>query len=135
MGNSPQPEHITGMLRVLRNQRLLDNMETRAVAKYIRMSPQKARLVVSLIRGKGVDEALSMLTLTKKASAKVVTKVLKSALANAENTKKIDVDNLYVKRAFVDKGPVMKRMRARAQGRANIIKKMSSHITIVLDER
>lgn len=110
-------------------------METRAVAKYIRMSPQKARLVVGLIRGKGVDEALSILTLTKKASAKVIKKVLKSALANAENTKKVDVDNLYIKRVFVDKGPVMKRMRARAQGRANIIKKMSSHITIVLDER
>lgn len=123
------------MLQVLRSRRLLNNMETRAVAKYIRMSPQKARLVVGLIRGKGVDEALSILTLTKKASAKVIKKVLKSALANAENTKKVDVDNLYIKRVFVDKGPVMKRMRARAQGRANIIKKMSSHITIVLDER
>ncbi|MFQ5586540.1 MAG: 50S ribosomal protein L22 [Thermodesulfobacteriota bacterium] len=110
-------------------------MEVRAVAKYVRMSPQKARLAVDLVRGKGADEALSLLKLTEKVSARAVSKVLQSALANAENTKNLDVDNLYVKRAFVDQGPTMKRMRPRAQGRANIIRKRSSHITIVLDER
>ncbi len=110
-------------------------MEARAIAKHVMVSPQKARLVVDLIRGKGVDEALSVLQFTKKAAARIVSKVLRSALANAENTKKMDVDSLYVKEVFVDQGPALKRMHARAMGRANIIKKRSSHITIVLDER
>ncbi len=110
-------------------------MEVRAVAKYIRMSSQKARLAVNLVRGAKVEDAISILKLTDKASARAVSKVLQSALANAENTANLDVDNLYVKKAFVDQGPTMKRMRPRAQGRANVIRKRSSHITIVLDER
>jgi len=110
-------------------------MEVRAVAKYIRMSPQKARLAVNLVRGRSAEEAVGILKLTDKASARAVSKVLQSALANAENTRNLDVDNLFIKRAFVDQGPTMKRMRPRAQGRANIIRKKSSHITIVLDER
>jgi large subunit ribosomal protein L22 len=110
-------------------------MEVRAVAKYIRMSPQKTRLVVDLVRGVKVEDALSILKLTDKAAARAVSKVLQSAVANAENTTNVDVDGLYVKKAFVDQGPTMKRMRPRAQGRANVIRKRSSHITIVLDER
>ena len=104
------------------------------MAKYVRVSPQKARLVVDLIRGKKVNNAIATLTFTRKAVSKVINKVLKSAVANAENTKKIDVDTLYVKKAYVDQAPTMKRIHAKAMGRANVIRKRSSHITIILDE-
>lgn len=107
----------------------------RAVAKYVRVSPQKARLVIDLIRGKAIAEALSILNLSDKAAAKTITKVIKSAAANAENTHKLDLDNLYIKEVYVDNGPIMKRMRARAMGRSSVIKKRTSHITVVLDER
>ena len=110
-------------------------MEARAVAKYIRVSPQKARLVIDLIRGKNVSDALGVLNLNTKAISRDISKVLKSALSNAENTKKMDVDRLYVKRAYVDQGPSSKRMQARAMGRGYTIIKRTSHITIVLDER
>jgi len=110
-------------------------MEARAVAKYIRVSPQKARLVIDLIRGKNVSDALGVLNLNTKAISRDISKVLKSALSNAENTKKLDVDRLYVKRAYVDQGPSSKRMQARAMGRGYTIIKRASHITIVLDER
>ncbi len=109
-------------------------MEAQATAKYIRVSPQKARLVVDLIRGKKVEQALAQLNNSNKAVSRTVAKVLKSALANAENTFNLDVDSLYVKKAFVDPGPTLKRMRARAMGRGVTIRKRSSHITIVLDE-
>jgi large subunit ribosomal protein L22 len=110
-------------------------MEARAISKYIRVSPQKVRLVVDLIRGKKVDEAQTILSLNKKAVARVINKILKSAVANADNTKKLDVDKLFIKKVFVDQGPTWKRMRARAMGRANRILKRSSHITIILDEQ
>lgn len=109
-------------------------MEAKAIARYVRVSPQKARLVVDLVRGKKVSDAIATLAFTRKAVSKVIDKVLKSALANAENTKKIDVDTLYVKKVYVDQAPTMKRTHAKAMGRANIIRKRSSHITIVLDE-
>ena len=109
-------------------------METMAKAKYVKVSPQKARLVVDLIRGKKVDQALTVLTFCNKAVSRDVVKVLKSAMANAENTKKLDLDRLYVKRAFVDDGPALKRMQEKAMGRGALVKKRSSHITIVLDE-
>ena len=110
-------------------------MEAKAVARYVRVSPQKARLVVDLIRGKNVNNAIATLAFTRKAVSKIIDKVLKSAVANAENTKKkIDVDTLFVKKAYVDQAPTMKRTHAKAMGRANIIRKRSSHITIVLDE-
>lgn len=110
-------------------------MEARAVAKYIKVSPQKARLVVDLIRGKSVDEAVTILNFCRKAASKDITKALKSAIANAENTKKLDVDKLYVKTAFVGHGPSMKRMQSKAMGRGAMIIRRSSHVTIVLDER
>ncbi|MCX7634959.1 MAG: 50S ribosomal protein L22 [Syntrophales bacterium] len=109
-------------------------MEARAVAKYVRVSPQKARLVVDLIRGKKVGEAQKVLTFNRKYSASIVAKVLKSALANARQNPNIDEKVLYVKEAYVDQGPSLKRWRARAQGRAAAIKKRMSHITVVLDE-
>lgn len=109
-------------------------MEAKAVARYVRVSPQKARLVVDLIRGKKINNAIATLAFTRKAVSKIIDKVLKSAVANAENTKKIDVDMLFVKKAYVDQAPTMKRTNAKAMGRASIIRKRSSHITIVLDE-
>jgi large subunit ribosomal protein L22 len=109
-------------------------MEARAVAKYIRMSPQKVRLVVDLVRGKKVEEAKRILLFTRKYAADPVSKVLNSALANAKQNPNIDENILYVKEVFVDQGPSLKRWRARAQGRAASIKKRMSHITVVLDE-
>jgi large subunit ribosomal protein L22 len=109
-------------------------MEARAVAKYIRMSPQKVRLVVDLVRGKKVDEARQILLFTRKGAAVQVRKVLNSALANAKQNPNIDENILFVKEVFVDQGPSLKRWRARAQGRAASIKKRMSHITVVLDE-
>jgi large subunit ribosomal protein L22 len=109
-------------------------MEARAVAKYIRVSPQKARLVVDLVRGKKLEEALKILAFTRKYSAGVVVKVLKSAAANARQNPNIDENILYVKTIHVDQGPSLKRWRARAQGRAASIKKRMSHITVILSE-
>ena len=110
-------------------------MEAKAVAKYIRMSPQKVRLVVDLVRGKKVQEASNILLFTRKYAAGIVAKVLKSAVANAAQNPNIDENTLYVKEIFVDQGPSLKRWRARAQGRAAGIKKRTSHITVVVDEK
>lgn len=110
-------------------------MEARASAKYIRISPQKARLVVDLIRGKKIGEAQNTLMFTRKYAALLVDRVLKSAIANASQNPNIDEKILYVKEIFVDQGPSLKRWRARAQGRAASIKKRMSHITIILDEK
>jgi large subunit ribosomal protein L22 len=110
-------------------------MEAKAVAKYIRMSPQKVRLVVDLVRGKKVEEAKKILLFARKYAADPVNKVLLSALANAKQNPNIDENILYVKEIFVDQGPSLKRWRARAQGRAASIKKRMSHITVVLDEQ
>jgi len=109
-------------------------MESKAVAKYIRMSPQKVRLVADLIRGKKVQEARNVLLYTRKYSAGIIATVLKSAVANAAQNPNIDENILYVKEIFVDQGPSLKRWRARAQGRAAGFKKRSSHITVILDE-
>ncbi len=110
-------------------------MEAKAVAKYVRISPQKVRLVVDLVRGKKVEEAQKTLLFTRKVAAGMVGKVLKSALANATQNPNIDEKILYVKEIFVDQGPSLKRFRARAQGRSAGIKKRTSHITIILDEQ
>jgi large subunit ribosomal protein L22 len=109
-------------------------MEAKAVAKHIRMSSQKVRLVVDLIRGKRVQEARNILLYTRKYAAGIVANVLKSAVANAAQNPNIDENILYVKEIFVDQGPSLKRWRARAQGKAAGIKKRSSHITVILDE-
>jgi large subunit ribosomal protein L22 len=109
-------------------------MEVRAKLRFVRVSPRKARLVADLIRGKGSEEAMNILTFTKKAAAKILIKLLKSAVANATQKKTIDIDRLYVKKIAVDQGPTMKRFQPRAMGRATMIRKRSSHITIILDE-
>jgi large subunit ribosomal protein L22 len=110
-------------------------MESRATLKYLRLAPRKARLLVDLVRGRGVEDALGILDATPKRAAKVVAKNLRSAVANAENQQNVDVDRLFIKRAWVDEGPTASRWMPRAQGRATPIQKKTSHITIVLDER
>lgn len=110
-------------------------METRAIAKHVRMSPQKVRLVVDLVRGKDLVEAEKILEYTRKAAVEPVVKVLRSARANAVQNPSIDEDILYIKEIYVDQGPSLKRWRARAQGRAASIKKRTSHITVVLEEK
>jgi large subunit ribosomal protein L22 len=110
-------------------------LETKASAKYIRVSARKARLVVDLIRGKDVADAQQILEYSPKAAARVVSKILNSAIANAEHNNGLNADELFVSRAFVDEGPTLKRFRPRAMGRATRINKRTSHITLVLDER
>ena len=91
-------------------------------------------MVTELVKGKGVGDALNILAFTKKAPAKIVAKLLRSAVANADQMKNIDVDTLFIKEITVDQGPTMKRYRPRAMGRATIIRKRMSHITVVLEE-
>ncbi len=110
-------------------------MEARAILRFIRVSPRRVRLVVDQIRGKEVEKTLDILKFTPKRSAAIVAKVLKSAIANAENTQSVDVDRLYVKRALVDEGGMWKRFMPRAMGRASRVRKRLSHITVVIDER
>lgn len=110
-------------------------MEARAVSRHLRISPQKLRLVVDLIRGKNVGEALMILDFTPKKGAKLVTKTLKSVIANAENTQRVDVDKLFVCKVQVDEGVTVKRFLPRAHGRATPLRKRTSHITLVVDER
>lgn len=104
------------------------------MTKYVRLSPQKVRLVADQIRGKGVEEALAILKFVPKRSAGIVAKTLRTAVANAENTQSVDVDRLFVKLVKVDGAGMWKRFMPRAQGRATKIRKRLSHITVVLDE-
>jgi large subunit ribosomal protein L22 len=110
-------------------------METRAIARFVRLSPRRVRLVVDQIRGKGVEEALNILKFVPKRSAAIVAKTLRSAVANAEGTQSVDVDRLYVKRVIVDEGGMWKRFMPRAMGRTTRVRKRLSHITVVVDER
>ncbi|MEK4027332.1 MULTISPECIES: 50S ribosomal protein L22 [Bacillaceae] len=110
-------------------------MEAKAVVRTVRIAPRKARLVVDLIRGKQVGEAVAILRHTPKAASPVVEKLLNSAIANAEHNYDMDVNNLFVKKVFVDEGPTLKRFRPRAMGRASAINKRTSHITIVVSEK
>ncbi|NLW25460.1 MAG: 50S ribosomal protein L22 [Clostridia bacterium] len=110
-------------------------MEARAVAKYIRISPRKARQVIDLIRGKDVKDAFAILKFTPNKGADLIAKVLKSAVSNAEHNYEMDVDSLYVSKAYVDQGPTLKRFKPRAYGRADMIRKRTSHITVVVSEK
>ena len=110
-------------------------MEVKAVAKYVRIAPRKVRVVMDLIRGKNVAEAFAILKFTPKVGADDIEKVLKSAVANAENNFDKNVDKLYISTAFVDQGPTMKRIHPRSRGQAFKILKRSSHITIAVEER
>jgi large subunit ribosomal protein L22 len=111
-------------------------MDVKARLRHTRLAPRKARLVADMIRGKNVNEAMNVLTFTRKKAAREIQQLLKSALANAEeNHKVMDVDDLVVKKITVDEGVAWKRQMPRARGMSNMIKKRTSHITIVLNEK
>nr|CAA6829520.1 MAG: LSU ribosomal protein L22p (L17e) [uncultured Thiotrichaceae bacterium] len=110
-------------------------MEVAARLRFARLSPQKGRLVADQIRGLPVDKALDILAFSPKKGAAMLKKVLESAIANAEHNDGADVDELSVKRVFVDQGPTMKRIRPRAKGRANRILKRTSHITVTVGDK
>jgi large subunit ribosomal protein L22 len=107
-------------------------MKVKASARFIRQSPYKVRRVLDLVRGLPVDEARNILVLTNRGPAGTVSKLLNSAVANAENNFALDAEELYVAEAFADEGPTLKRWRPRARGRATRIRKRTSHITIVV---
>ncbi len=109
-------------------------MEAKAVAKFVRLSPRKVRQSINLINGKNVEEARALLRFSPKAGAKIVGKVLNSAVANAQHNFKIR-EELFISRAYVDQGPTMKRYRPRAMGRAAPILKRTSHITVIVSDR
>jgi large subunit ribosomal protein L22 len=115
-------------------ERVLKDNEAKAVARTIRVSPQKLNLVAQMIRGKKVDRALAELTFSRKRIAETVKKTLESAIANAENNHDLDVDTLVVAEAYVGKSITMKRFHARGRGRASRVEKPFSHLTIVVRE-
>lgn len=106
----------------------------RAIAKYVRISSRKVKVVIDLIRGKSVAEAKAILAFTPKAASEPVLKVLNSAVANAENNLDMSADQLFVAEVFANQGPTLKRFRPSAQGRASRIRKRTSHITVILDK-
>ena len=118
-----------------KRERVLSDSEAKAYAKHIRTSPQKLNLVAQLIRGRPAGEALAQLSFNNRRISSVVKQVLQSAIANAENNYQYDIDNLYIKEAYVGKSIVMKRFRPRAKGRASPIKKPFSRITVILEEK
>ncbi len=109
-------------------------MEVKAVARYVRISPQKVRMLADAIKGKPVDKAMDMLRFMPQKAAGIIEKVLRSAVANADQQADIDIDTLVVGNLLVDSGPTLKRFRARARGRGTRILKRTSHVTVVLTE-
>ena len=110
-------------------------MEVKASARYLRIAPRKVRIVVDLVRGKAIGDALAILRNTPKAASPLVEKVLMAAVANAEHNYEIKPDDLYVAKVFVDQGPTLKRFKPRARGMANKILKKTSHITLMVAEK
>jgi len=110
-------------------------MEVKAIAKYIRISPRKIRLLMRAIKGNNVDEALNLLTFAPQKVGPLLEKLINSAVANANQSPNIDVDRLFIKDIYADEGPTLRRFRPRAMGRAARIHKRTSHLTVVLDER
>ena len=119
----------------MQEQETLVKNEARATLKYARISARKVKIVADLIRGKDVDEALAIIKFTPKASSELLEKLLKSAIANAENNHDMKQENLYVAEIYANQGPTLKRIRPAAKGSAVRIRKRTSHITIVLRER
>ncbi|WP_051621010.1 50S ribosomal protein L22 [Paenibacillus sp. UNC451MF] len=109
--------------------------QAKSIARYVRIAPRKVQLVIDLIRGKQVGEAIAILRHTPKAASPIVEKVLNSAIANAEHNYSMDPNNLVISQTFVNQGPTMKRFRPRAMGRASRINKRTSHITVVVSEK
>jgi len=116
-------------------RRLNADKRPRASAKYVRVAPRKVQIVLDLIRGKSVEDALAIMMYTPKSASPVVEKLLNSAIANAENNLEMDREMLYVAECYANQGPTLKRYWARSHGRADTIKKHTSHITIVLDQK
>ena len=112
-----------------------DAADPSARLRYLRIAPRKVRLVVDLIRGRAVEEALNILTFNEKRASDPVAKLLKSAVANADSKGDVDIDKLYVKTIHVDEGPTWRRWLPRAMGRATRIRKRTSHVTLILGER
>jgi len=110
-------------------------MEIKAAARFVRISPRKARLVMEQVRGKKAEEALNELAFAPQRGAGIVKKLIHSAVANAQENSGMDVDSLYIAKIYADEGPTLKRWRPRAQGRATRIRKRTSHLTVVLDEK
>jgi large subunit ribosomal protein L22 len=110
-------------------------METKATAKYIRLSSRKVRLLMREIRGKKVENALNLLTFAPQKGAPILRKLISSAVSNASQSPDTDVDSLFIKHIFADEGPTLKRFRPRAMGRASRIRKRTSHLTVILDEK
>ena len=119
----------------MQKQETIEANEARAVVKYARISPRKVKIVADLIRNKDVDEALAIVKFTPKASSEVLEKLLKSAIANAENNHNMKHENLYIAEIYANQGPTLKRIRPAAKGSAVRIRKRTSHITIVLKEK
>lgn len=109
-------------------------MEAKAIAKYVRISPQKVRKIVGAVKGKPAETGLNILKFMPQKSAGLVEKVLKSAISNADQNNKMDVDTLIIRNIIVDEGPTLKRFRARARGRGSRILKRTSHITVIVAE-
>ena len=110
-------------------------MEAKAVVRHVRMSPRKMRVVANLVRGKSVDQAMSLLKLMPKKGAVIVSKLIVSAVANAEQQGEVDVDKLIVRDCSIDNGPILKRFMPRAMGRANRIQSRTSHVTVRVTEQ
>lgn len=110
-------------------------MEAKAVLKYLRVSPRKARYVADLVRGKSAQQAIDVLKFTNRAASLPIKKLIESAVANAENNHGLDVDILWVKEIVIDPGPMLKRFMPRAQGRAYMVRKRTSHVAVVLAEK
>ena len=110
-------------------------MEIRAKARFVRISAQKIRLIMGQVRGKKVEEALNLLSFAPQRGARILKKLLDSAVANAQQNADTDVDALYIATVYADEGPTLKRWRPRAQGRATRIRKRTSHLTVILGEK
>ncbi len=110
-------------------------MEAKAIAKTVRVAPRKARLVADLVRGKDVKEAQAILMFTPRAASPLISKVLNSAIANAEHNLNLNVDDLFVKEIYINEGVRLKRLLPRAKGQGDIIQKRTSHITVVVAEK
>ena len=119
----------------MQEQETVNKNEARAIAKYVRISSRKVKIVADLIRNKDVDEALAIVKFTPKASSKIIEKLLKSAIANAENNHGMKHENLYIAEIYANQGPTMKRILPRAKGSADRIRKRTSHIVVVLKEK
>jgi len=121
--------------QIKRERNAIKDTRPKAKVSFARVTPTKAKQVLDTVKGKDVATALGILAYTPRKGARIIEKLLKSAVANAENNNSLDPANLYVAECFANKGPTMKRIRPRAQGRAFRIEKKTSHITIILDER